>query len=181
MLPVRTLVAAAALLAVAVTPALSRQYTSTLEGDMGSLTLVAKTSQTESLWTYTYDLTFDTKAPKGGNVHSFSLDNMGMLPYQSAANSGQVNRLFANPTYTAGSTAIEWTGGEMVPGQTITFSYTSAFAPDIVPIWASVGDSGTYASGLTMGMPSSIPEPGSFMALGGMMMCAAGLYGRRKR
>lgn len=177
MLPVRTILLAAAILSAAVAPAFCRQYTSVLDGDMGSLSLVADTTQTGDVWTYTYALTFDTKAEHGGNVHSFSVDNLGKHAYNTAANTGN----FTNPTFT-GSNYVGWTLGEMIPGQTVTFSYTSLFAPDVVPVWATVGDHGTSASGYTIGMNiGSIPEPGSLAALGSILACGAGMFARRKR
>jgi hypothetical protein len=175
MLPKTTVLFVIAILAVAAFPALAVHMDSQLTGDLGVLDLATDVTFGGSIWTYTYQLTFTTAV--GSNyVHSFAVDNIGQYLFTNASNTGN----FTNPTYDPNAWSVDWILGTMTPGQTVTFSYQSQHAPDVITVWATVGDSGAYASGLTLGMGAEIPEPGTILALSGMFAAAAGLWRRRR-
>ncbi len=175
MLPKTTVLVVMALLAMTAFPALAVHLDSTLTGSLGVLDLATDVTFDGSIWTYTYTLTFTT--PSGSNyVHSFAVDNIGQYPFTNASNTGN----FTNPTYDPNAWSVDWILGNMTPGQTVVFSYQSQHAPDVITVWATAGNSGTYASGMTLGMGAEIPEPGTILALGGMLAAAAGMWRRRR-
>ncbi len=180
MLPVKTALLVAAALAVAILPALGQvgPTLTQLTGDLGTLDLTTTVTLSAGVYHYQYDLYFKAKAPNGGNVHSFSVDNLAQSAYTNAQNTDLPP--FLNPAYNPADVSIDWLSGQMLVGDTVTFSYDSVYAPDPVNVYALAVNGGTSATGLTWGMGSEIPEPGSLVALSGMLACAAGLFRRRR-
>jgi len=149
--------------------------TTTLSGSLGSFTLVASATQSGSVWTYDYALTFD-QANYAAEV--FAIANPNAQEFFNATGSG-----FASPTfYPAFPDAdLEWTGGYMTQGNTYYFSYQSYAQPDVVTVATAVYDGGTYADGQTIGMGFVVPEPGSLASLAGMLAGSAFCLRRIRR
>lgn len=176
MLHMRTVLLVAALLLAITVPALAVGMNTTLVGTIGQLDLQADATLTGTTWTYTYVLTY-TQSTIGGIVKTFQVESPAQTAFFNAANTDG----FTDPVFNPAAWSIDWLNGNLAPGQTVTFSYQSVYQPDIIPVFALAVDSGQSAGGNTIGMGSTIPEPGSLMALAGMLAAGAGSLIRRRR
>lgn len=143
---------------------------SVLSGGLGSLDLHTVVTFDGSMYTYTYDLTAtQVNAP----VHHFDVGNPNQLPFANAMNTG-ADQIFDDPTYQTWLTSVLWSYGEILPGNSATFSYTSEFGPMVGDVTAA--DTGLRAIGLTYVM---VPEPTTIGGFGLLLLGLAGAYRKR--
>lgn len=175
----RYLALTVALLAVVVAPASAITFDSILTGTIGTLNLHAEANWTGSAWLYEYTLQCtNTKSI----VHVFSVGNPNKSAYSGANNTAG----FANPVWNPTQAAIQWSGSSLSNGQTAVFSYESLFQPAPQYVSALVVDSGTYATGQTLGMNSmlnspAVPEAGTLSLAVGGLAAVSGYSLRRRR
>jgi len=162
-----------ALLAILTTPVLAAHRQDTLGGGLGTFILDSTATQNGSVWSYDYVLTY-VSTVEGGVAHVFVVGNPNNCQYSNATSTGG----FTNPSWP--TPALEWLNGSLSVGNSATFHYESAYAPDIVPVNALVVNSGTYAVGYTLGMGTVVPEPGCLAGLG-TLVGLSGFYFRRGR
>lgn len=151
------LVLALSVSASAVQVAHSNTY---LEGDLATgtgLACDAVVDLTGGIYTYTYTLTYNAGV---GGIHIFDVENPNGVNFFDAAGSAG----FSGPN-NGNATWIEWLGGELMPGNSATFSYKSYAAPMEIEVWTYVINGGTSAVGTTLGMGAALPEPSSLIAL----------------
>jgi hypothetical protein len=152
------LVVLPAVLALAVAASAETQP-STLSGPLGTFDLLAEVSQSGSLWTYTYTLTYVSGGPE---TETFSVGNPLTVAYSNALNTSD----FTNPSYSPVWTEVKWTNGWMLVGDSVTFSFQSQNRPMFdMPVDCYAADGGKIAWGTTIGMSEIIPEPSSFAGL----------------
>lgn len=162
-----------ALLVLATAPAWSDVRHDTLQGSLGRLDLDSSATLSASVWSYDYTLTFVSGI---ANVHIFTVDNPNASPWTNATNLAA----FANPAWNPLTPWLEWARGSLAPGQSANFHYESLYAPSQVAVEATAYDGGTFATGFTLGMSPTVPEPGCIASLAGLLGMS-GFYFRRGR
>lgn len=133
-------------------------------GDINDITCNATvTKGVDSVYTYAYELVYTTGSAA---VHTYKIQNPNAASFYNATNtSSDTAGHFTDPA--AGSDGwVYWTGGFINVGDTRTFSYQSVYAPMTdIQAWGVVIDGGTAATGKTLAMGASTPEPSSLAAL----------------
>ena len=118
---------------------------------------------TGGIYTYTYDLTYDTGT---ASVQIYKVKNPNGAAFFAVSNVplGEPN-VFTNPA--PGSTAwVIWDEGILAVGTSRTFSYQSYYQPMLdKEVFCQAVDGASTATGKTIGMSSMIPEPGSILAI----------------
>lgn len=123
-----------------------------------------------NVYTYTYSLSYTNGTSA---VHTYRIQNPNGVAFHGAYNLpvGTGSVAFTNPPDATGW--INWTLGTMVVGGTATFSYQSMYAPMLdIKGWEIAIDGGGSATGKTLVMGDTLPEPSSLAAF---LFGAAGL------
>jgi hypothetical protein len=142
---------------------------SVLSGDLGILDLhtVVTLDGGTGIYTYIYELTAtDVHSP----VHHFDVGNPNQLEFFDAMNVG-ADQPFVDPVYEDWLTSVLWSYGEILPGNTATFTYESYYGP--IEGDVSALNLGTRAIGRTYVM---VPEPVTAGSMAFLFMGLAGLY-----
>ena len=118
---------------------------------------------TGSIYTYTYELTYDTGT---ASVQIYKVQNPNGRAFFALSNVplGEPNE-FTNPA--PGSTLwVIWNEGNLAVGTSRTFSYQSYYQPMLdKEVFCQAVDGASSATGKTIGMSAMIPEPGSILAI----------------
>ena len=163
----------AMLLIAASVPALALTSYDVLTGTLGSVDVWSEATESGGIWTYTYDLL--NRTGNLGDIHVFVVDNPPPSAYDTVWNDSG----FSDPSWPT-NVMLEWLDGSIAIGAHGHFRYMSETGPDMIKVDALAVNSGTYASGYTLGMAASIPEPSCLATLGSFLTLSA-VYLRRRR
>jgi len=162
---VGVIVIAAVALSVAANAAVVAEKTTSLTGTglVKTLSCHAVVDKTGSVFTYTYDLTYVLGSE---SVHTYKVQNPSLVPFYGADNSPYGEpREFTDPADGNGAW-VSWLQGNLDQGQTTSFSYQSLYQPMMdKDVYCQAIDSANFAIGKTIGMGTTIPEPGSIVAM----------------
>lgn len=138
-------------------------------GDIPGVHLYS-TATFDGISTYTYNYRLVYAAGGTPVIHLFSIGNIGNASFYNAEN----NYHFTNPEFVPGSIGgeIKWFGGYLTAGNEAQFSFTSAYGPCEIPVFAYCQNGGNAVAGEAFGPASMVPEPG---ALVGMLVSLTGM------
>lgn len=129
---------------------------------IGSITCDAVVDRAlDGTYKYDYQLTYTTGTSA---VHTFEIQNPNWAGFFGSSNTPTEVGKFDNPA-DGNANWLVWINGELPVHGTRTFSYLSRYAPQDIVVWTFVIDGGGSASGQTIGMGDTIPEPSSLAAL----------------